>query len=240
MKSPVCHLNLLMASERVTSSPVRFRVMLPVLAALACLGMAVWWAILGGQLMLAQAKVGQLKGEMAARDAAHRDVLSQMARVRELEAARAQLDCYRASIRRRGGLLTALAEAMPLKVQLVKLEIPAPAPPPVFLPPAVAAALKTSPKKPDLSLYGPTGYVERASLVLTGRATKDAPIVALMDSLASEAFTNDVVIAASPANAAEQSPKIRSFRQDAARTPGGARLMAFEAEYRLTGRRFDR
>lgn len=129
---------------------------------------------------------------------------------------------------------------MPLKVQLVKLEIPAPAPPPVFLPPAVAAALKTGPKKPDLSLYGPTGYVERASLVLTGRATKDAPIVALMDSLASEAFTNDVVIAASPANAAEQSPKIRSFRQDAARTPGGARLMAFEVEYRLTGRRFDR
>lgn len=240
MKSPTCHLNLLMASERVTSSPVRFRVMLPVLALLACLGMAVWWAILGGRLMLVQANVSQLKGEMAARDAAHREVLGQMARTREVEAELAQLDSYRASVRRRGGLLTALAEVMPLKVQLVKLEIPAPAPPPVYVPPQPKSKKGKKPPKVDLSLYGPTGYVERASLVLTGRATKEAPILSLMESLASESFTNDIVIARAPAAASEASPKIRAFRQDAARAPGAARLMAFEVEYRLTGRRFER
>ena len=240
MKSPSYHLNLLMASERVTSAPVRFRVMMPVLALLACLGMAVWWAILGGRLMLVQTKAAQLKVEMAARDAAHQAVLDQMARTRELEAELAQLDCYRASVRRRGDLLTALAEVMPLKVQLVKLEIPAPAPPPVYVPPQPKPKRGKKAPKPDLSRYGPTGYVERASLVLAGRATKEAPILSLMESLASESFTNDIVIARAPADAPEASPKIRAFRQDAARTPGGARLVAFEVEYRLTGRRFER
>ena len=234
------HLNLLMESERVTSSPVRFRVMMPVLALLACLGMAVWWGDLGGRLMLVQAQCAQLRGERKARDAAHRDVLDQMARVRELEAELAQLDAYRNSVVRRGDLLTALAEAVPLKVQLAKLEIPAPEPPPVYVPPQPKPKKGKKAPPVDLSLYGPTGYVERASLVLAGRATKEAPILSLMESLASEAFTNDVVIARAPAAASEQSPKIRAFRQDAARAPGAARLMAFEVEYRLTGRRFDR
>lgn len=234
------HLNLLMESERVTSSPVRFRVMMPVLALLACLGIAVWWATLGGRLMLVQSQRAQLRGERTARDAAHRDVLSQMAQTRELEAELAQLDAYRNAAVRRGGLLTALAEAMPLKVQLAKLEIPAPMPPPVYVPPQPKPKKGKKAPPVDLSLYGPTGYVERASLVLAGRATKEAPILALMESLASETFTNDVVIARAPAAASEQSPKIRAFRQDAARTPSAARLMAFEVEYRLTGRRFDR
>ena len=41
MKAPNLHLNLLRASERQSSSPVRLRVMLPILAVLACLGCCV-------------------------------------------------------------------------------------------------------------------------------------------------------------------------------------------------------
>ncbi len=236
--SSAYHLNLLMESEHVSSSPVRFRVMMPVLAIFLCVGLAIWWAILGGQLMLARANIGQVTGAMKAGSAAHRAALANKNRLGELEAQLAQLDCFRSSIRRRGDMLTALAESMPLKVQLQNLSIPMPPQPVLNLPPAIAARMNQRGPKIDVSMYGPTAYVERASLVLTGRSTKEVPILSLMDSLSAEAFTNDVIIARQAASPAEQSPKIRSFRQDASRASDGSRLVAFEIEYRLTGRRF--
>ena len=220
------HLNLLMEGERLSSSPVRFRVMLPVLAALAALGMAVWWLILVGQLMLAQSGVARLKDEMGRRDAAHRAVRGQMAQVAELEAQLAQLDCYSNSIVRRGELLTKVAEAMPLKVQLVKLEIPPPEPPKTPVPP--------TPKKGKAAppVFGPTGYVERASIVLAGRAANAASIQSLLEALAGDSFTNDVVVT-------RDSPRVR-VRQDVTRAPGAPRMDAFDIECLLSERRFDK
>ena len=219
------HLNLLMESERLSSSPVRFRVMLPILAALAALGMAVWWLTLLGQLMLAQANESRLRGEIASRDAAHKSVREQMATIGELEARLSQLDCYSNSIVRRGELLTKVAEAMPLKVQLAKLEIPPPAPP--RLPEGRRAA------------FGPTGYVERATIVFAGRSPKEPPIFSLMESFAGDAFTNDLVVTRDPRHP-DPSPKVRSFRQDVSRSQGSQRMIAFEVEYRLPERRFDK
>ena len=60
MNAPKLHLNLLRDSERQSSSPVRLRVMLPILAALACVGCLVWWGVLAGQLILAKAQVSSL------------------------------------------------------------------------------------------------------------------------------------------------------------------------------------
>ena len=220
------HLNLLMESERLSSSPVRFRVMLPILAALAALGMAVWWLILLGQLMLAQSSESRLKGEIAARDAAHRSVREQMAKTAELEARLSQLNCYSNSIVRRGELLTKIAEAMPLKVQLAKLEIPPPEPPKKPVPPKPKKGKKAPP------VFGPTGYVERASLVLAGRATNAASIQSLMEALAGDSFTNDVVVT-------RDSPRVR-VRQDVTRTHGAPRMDAFDIECLLSERRFDK
>lgn len=220
------HLNLLMESERLSSSPVRFRVMLPILAALAALGMAVWWLILLGQLMLAQSSESRLKGEIAVRDAAHRSVREQMAKTAELEARLSQLNCYSNSIVRRGELLTKIAEAMPLKVQLAKLEIPPPEPPKKPVPPKPKKGKKSPP------VFGPTGYVERASLVLAGRATNAASIQSLMEALAGDSFTNDVVVT-------RDSPRVR-VRQDVTRTPGAPRMDAFDIECLLSERRFDK
>ena len=56
MKSANVHLNLLKDTERLSSSPVRLRVMLPVVALFACLGMALWWAILFTQLLMIKAE----------------------------------------------------------------------------------------------------------------------------------------------------------------------------------------
>ena len=220
------HLNLLMESERLSSSPVRFRVMLPILAALAALGMAVWWLILLGQLMLAQSSESRLKGEIAAREGANKTVCGQMAQIGELEARLSQLNCYSNSIVRRGELLTKIAEAMPLKVQLVKLEIPPPEPPKKPVPPKPKKGKKAPP------VFGPTGYVERASLVLAGRATNAASIQSLMEALAGDSFTNDVVVT-------RDSPRVR-VRQDVTRTPGAPRMDAFDIECLLSERRFDK
>jgi len=236
------HLNLLMESERVSSSPVRFRVMMPALALLACLGLAIWWMILGGQLMLAKSNLNRLDAELRAKEADHRRVLQLADRVRETEAELAQLDCYSNSVLRRGEMLTALAEVMPLKVQLVKLEIPPPVPPVVPKPPPPPKQnLKKKRKGPPLPppVLGPTGYVERASMVLVGRTPKETPVLSLMESLETDAFTNALVIVRDPRDP-NQSPKVRSFRQDVPKQGEGARFLAFDIEYRLKGRRFDR
>ncbi len=221
------HLNLLMESERVSSSPVRFRIMLPILAILACLGIAVWWAILGGQLILAQTSLSQLKTELTNKEAANKDVLNTMAHLTELNAELDQFDCYQSSILRRGEFLTTIAEAMPLKVQLVKLEIPQP------LPPELPPTRKGAPVN-LATMMGPTGYVEKASIVLTGRSPKELPILSLMDTLASETFTNHIYIVR------DLSPRVRSFRQDTSRGNSNERMMAFEVEYQIKGRRFDK
>ena len=242
MKSTAYHLNLLMESERVSSSPVRLRVMLPIFSILACLGLAIWWAILGGQLILARASLGTIERELRERDAAHRDVLAKMAESNDLTARLAQLDCYSNSILRRGELLVSLAEAMPLKVQLVKLEIPAPAHPvlPKPPPPPKAKQGKKKSKAPAVPvILGPTGYVERAKMTLVGRTPKETPVLSLMESLEGEAFTNDLVIVRNPRDP-NLSPKVRSFKQDIAKKGEDTRMLVFDIEYLLKGRRFDR
>ena len=236
MKSTAYHLNLLMESERVSSSPVRFRVMLPILSMLACLGLAVWWAILGSQLMLAKTSLGNLERELREHDAAHRDVLAKMAEINDLTARLAQLDCYSNSILRRGEALASLAEVMPLKVQLVKLEIPAPAHPTVPKPIPPRPGQKVPAVPPAL---GPTGYVERATMTLVGRTPKETPIQSLMESLESETFTNAILIVRNPRDP-NLSPKVRSFKQDIAKNSEGTRMLVFDIEYLLRGRRFVR
>ena len=242
MKSTAYHLNLLMESERVSSSPIRFRVMLPVLSMLACLGLAIWWAILGGQLMLAKAGLKHLEKELGDRDAAHRTVLAEMAQINNLSARLAQLDCYSNSILRRGEMLASLAEAMPLKVQLVKLEIPVPAHPVIPKPPPPPRP-KPGQKRAKVpavpAILGPTGYVEHATMTLVGRTPKETPVLSLMESLEGESFTNDLVIVRNPRDP-NLSPKVRSFKQDVAKKGESARMLVFDIEYLLRGRRFDR
>ena len=238
MKSSAYHLNLLMESERVSSSPVRFRVMLPILSLLACLALAIWWTILGGQLMLAKTSLRNLETELRNHDHAHRDVLAQMAQINNLTARLAQLDCYSNSILRRGEMLTSLAEVLPLKVQLVKLEIPPPEPPAIPKPPKTKPGARP-PKVPIAVVLGPTGYVERATLTLVGRTPKETPVMSLMESLESETFTNAIRIVRNPLDP-NLSPKVRAFKQDVAKSGENSRMLVFDIEYALTERRFDR
>ena len=232
MKAPNLHLNLLRASERQSSSPVRMRVMLPILAVLACLGCLVWWGVLAGQLMLVKAQSASIEKDLAAKKAEHGGILGQKSDERNMQAELDQLTMYARGRRTYGDLFKQFANVVPEGVQLMALEIPEP-PAQILLPPGAKPGPKVKP------LLGPTGTVENVSLRIIGRAPKDKPVEVLMQSFEGVAFTNTLVIAKGvPPDQA--SPKIHSFHQDASPDNGGARLLAFDIEYRCAERRFEK
>ena len=112
MKAPNLHLNLLRASERQSSSPVRLRVMLPILAALACVGCLVWWGVLAGQLMLVKGQANALRQDLAAKKAEHGGILSQKTEERNLQAELGQLEMYENGRRTYGVLFGQLAQGI--------------------------------------------------------------------------------------------------------------------------------
>ncbi len=225
MKAPNLHLNLLHASERQSSSPVRLRVMLPILAALACVGCLVWWGILAGQLMLVRAKMASVDNEIKAKKEENRGVLEMKARKDNAQAELDQLKMYKNGRRTYGGLLKNIPEVVPEGVQLLALEIPEP-PPQDLLPPGA----KPGPKVNVKPLWGPTGTVENVSLRIMGRTAQDGPVKEMMKSLESPAFADSLVAA---------SRRERSW-PDTSSDSRDQGLLAFEIEYRCVERRFEK
>ena len=220
MKTASFHLNLLKETEKVSSSPVRLRVMLPVGALLACLAMLVWWGMTFTQLLVARTQSATIEETLKTRGAAHAAIIQKMELIRELRLEAEQLAGYSNAVRHVGEPLARLAEAMPLKVQLTELNIPAPAP----------MNLNPPKGKKGPPLWGPTGTVERATLLLAGRTTKETPVISLMEAMTDPAFRQLVT----PVK------KVKSFRQDASDGAKARKLLAFEIEYEMPERRFVR
>ena len=227
MKAPNLHLNLLREAEKVSSSPVRLRVMLPVFALLLCAGVAIWWAILFMQLMLLRGQTSSLKSDLDGRKSAHSAILAEMGRARDLQAELDQLQAYSRGRRTWGGLLAKLADVMPMNVQLTTLSIPEP--PPQNL------ANPANPKLPPL--LGPTGTVETVTFRLTGRTAKADPVMSLLATLGGAPFHDWLVAEKGGVN---PSPRVHSFRQEAAQGGDGKRLLAFDVEFRCPERRFEK
>jgi hypothetical protein len=232
MMTKTCHLNLLMDSERVSSSPVRLRIMLPTAAILVSVSMAIWWLILTGQDILAKTQMSNLRDDMERHQAENAKAIADAEMADELQSQLEQLEGYGESCKRRWSeTLASLAEVMPLKVQLTKFEIPAP-------PPQVLSFVTVQKgKKRTVKLWGPTNKTESVSMVIAGRTPKETPVISLMESLEGDAFTNSIVIAKDPRNP-NPSPKVRSFRQDIPQRGEGSRMLAFEIEYTAKERRF--
>ena len=229
MIAPNLHLNLLRDTEKMSSSPVRLRVMLPILALLLCVGCAIWWAILFMQLMLLNGQLATVRADLDGKKSAHSAILGEMAKVRDLQAELDQLVAYQHGRRAYGPLLAQLAEAMPTNVQLTAITIPEPSP-----------QMLSNPKNPrQPPLLGPTNTTESVSLRLTGRTEKSAPVTVLMDTLAGDTFKDWLVIDKTEV-AAMQSPRVHSFRQEARASETGHRLLAFDVEYRCHERRFEK
>lgn len=224
------HVNLLRQSEVLSSSPIRLRVMIPVAAMLATAGMVLWWVMIYSAVLLNMKSISSTEQEITARRSGHEHILAQMDEANELEAELEQLDYYRGGIHRWGDTFTHLAEVIPLKVQITRIEIPAP-PPQKLVPP--------SPKAPPV--WGPQVNTESVMMILTGRTTKETPVISMMESLETDAFTNSLVICKDP-NAPVQSPRVTSFRQDNSTVSDDSRqkMLAFEIEYTAKERRFAR
>jgi len=214
VNSSSLHLNLLRPSERLSSSPVRMRVMLPVGAILSCIGLLVWWGVLLTQLVMTKAQSAGIEEELSAKSKEHSEVIRQRDLARELKLQLEQLEFYRAGVRSVAEPLARLAEVVPLRVQLKQLSF-TPPPRQVLQPPGMKAPL-----------FGPTENVETQKLVMAGLTTKETPVVSLMESL--EGGFERLVT---------HERKINSFRQDNAEAEG-RKLLSFEVEYTMPERRF--
>ena len=161
MTTEAFHLNLMKNGEHVSSSPVRLRVVVPMLAFFAAIGMVVWWGSLFTQRLLVQSNQRSLAEENAARNAAESEAKAQNANYLERSARLRQLDGYAAGVRRLGPALASLAENIPVGIQLLDLTISEPDP--QDLRPA-------HPRLPPLR--GPTNTIERQTFAIEGRTAK--------------------------------------------------------------------
>lgn len=218
MNSSAFHLNLLKETEKLSSSPIRLRIMLPIGALLACAAMAVWWGTLFTNQMMVKAQSDSIQNSIDAKSVQHASVLMDMELVRERRLQNEQLAYYRSGIRHLGQPLARLAEIMPLRVQLTELTIPEPR----------RQQLTPPPGKRGPTLLGPTNNTETAVLVLVGRTTKETPVLSLMEAIDTPDFETLTT----------GEKKVKSFRQDDSAEFRESKLLAFEIEYTMPERRF--
>lgn len=216
MKCSSYHLNLLKDTERSSSSPVRMRVMAPLMGMLACIGMVVWCVSIMMQTMLVKSQSRAIENDLASKKASHKTVLEKQANLRERTLQLEQLQYYKAGVRKIADPLAKLAEVMPLKIQLTQLNVKAP-PPQVFTKPGA--------KKP---LLGPTTTTEEQKIVFSGRATDPDTILDLLNSLKAPAFAN--LLTGTPVTNARDSEKVLD----------GRKLLAFDVEYSMPERKFEK
>ena len=216
MTSANLHLNLLKETERLSSSPVRLRVMLPVIAIFACIGLTLWWAILFTQLLMVRTESQSIDENLKAKAKAHAEAITRQNLVRETRQQLEQLTFYKNGVRAIGKPLAKLAEIMPLKIQMTELSFQSPP-----LDPPPKPGQKVQP-------FAPLTNVETQRLVIAGRTTKETPVVALMESLDTPEFEQLTT----------KEKRVKSFRQDATAGKNGHRLLSFEVEYTMPERRF--
>ena len=230
MTSPNLHLNLLRPDEKASSSPVRLRVMLPILSLLLCAACAIWWGVLFMQGLLLNGKVSSVRADLESKKTAHAAILSQMADMRERQSQLDQLHAYKRGCHKYGGLLAKLAEVVPAEVQLTALTIPEP--PPQML---------TDPKNPKrLPLLGPTNVTESVQFRLSGRTAATASVTSLMEAIESASFADWIVADTNKKDAAARKKKRIHIRQETRAGEDGVRMLAFEIEFRCKERRFEK
>ena len=229
MSAKAIHLNLLQESERLSSSPVRPRVILPIAAGVVMTAVLLWWVSLLLQSRLVGSEVEDLRGEIAATDGIYAEACKLKG---ALDAAEAELNQFRGYMRARrtwGETLEAVATVLPEGVQLRSIEIPEPPPQNLNPPPGVRLP----------PLLGPTNVLESLTFRMSGKTAREAYVFDFFDAVkATPAFTNNLIIAREPGSAGETSPKMHQFGQDKTTDEGGNRAIVFDVEYLTTGRRF--
>lgn len=215
------HLNLLQDDERFSSSPIRLRVMIPLLAVLGVVGLGVWWLLLIARIDNVTHEKTNLETHCAELKPTHDQVLALRAREKETRAAVSQLGFYRTARIRFGDALARLPQHVPASIQFTELRVPTP---PLLPPPDPTAKVKP---------LGPTNLAETVTLRIMGRAsssTSSEAVRSLLEALRQPAFTNLIRKAEIPKGA---------FRQDIARGPAARECVLFEISCDCGERRFE-
>lgn len=217
MSTPL-HLDLLKDEERYSSRPVRLRVILPMLAALATLCCLVWWALLGLRSYNQSDLKAGLQKNILRQTAAHAIVLDLRAKEKETSAVIRHLQLYQHARICFGTTLSRLSDHVPANIQITEMRLSPPPPPLVNL---------------QLPALGPTNSVEQITLRLAGRTNGDEAsksVNTLLVALRIPAFTNLIQMADIPKG---------SFRQDVARNPENRDTFLFEIRCVCVPRRFE-
>ncbi|MEI7902495.1 MAG: hypothetical protein WCK89_19775 [bacterium] len=216
--SKFLHLNLLKDEERYSSSPIRLRVLLPMIAALATLCCLVWWMLLAlrayNQLELQE----RLQKSILEKKSTHATILDLRAQEQETMAVIHQLQLYEHARIRFGATLSQLAAHVPTNIQFTEIRLLPPPPIPL------------DPKNPS---RGPTNTVEAITLLLAGRTmgeNSSEAVDTLLAALRTPAFTNLIQTAEIPKGA---------FRQDVGRNADARDTLLFEIKCGCVPRRFE-
>jgi Tfp pilus assembly protein PilN len=212
------HLDLLNDDERFSSSPIRLRVMVPLMGFLLVIGTLFGWSFLAFQAHALSTQKTTVETDITGLKSAHAEILRLRQQEKEMAASLKQLAFYRSSQLKFGASLARLPEVVPANVQFTEMRVPTPPP---FMP---------DPKTPNL---GPTNTFESVSLRLAGKAGGDRPTDAVNGLLKAldnnPAFSNLIHHAEIPKGA---------FRQDTARGAVNRDTLLFEINCTCQPRRF--
>ena len=230
MNVKAIHVNLLRDAERVSSSPIRPKVILPLVSGLALVSVLGWWGFQQMQIKLVDSEITSLQSEV---DRQRKDFAEACKLKESMQAKEAELNQLKGYLKGRrawGELLAELALTVPSETQLTLVEIPEP--PPQNLQPPPGSKLPP--------LLGPTNAEERVVFRLAGKAVREESVLSMLKTIkTSAAFTNSLIVAAGdPKGGRETSPRMRKFGQDAVADTKGNRAIVFDVEYETPGRSF--
>ena len=218
MSKPL-HINLLKSEELFSSSPIRPRVMIPLLAILIFLSTGLWWSLEILKLNTLKATTKKIEVEIENIKPAYNEFLELQREEKELNASLHQLAYYQNARVLFGETLAQIQNHIPETIQLTELRI---------LPPPIPPIQKIKTK-----LTGPTNEFENITFKLVGRAEgtqASESVNELLLALRGNAFTNMIRSAEIPKGA---------FRQDTQTSSRGNRdAILFEVTCICLPRRF--
>lgn len=227
------HFDFLLDEERVSSSQLRMRFILPVLGLLCILVPLVVWVQESSQMNRIVSKRQLLDAEIANLKTKHVYVLKESADEKELTAQLQQLGAYRKSKQVVGSILASLTNCVSSRIQLTRLELLTQTPPP-FSGPQVRPRTAL-----DLTKLCPTNGVDSVSLRLAGRSIQSGgnpvEVNRFLNALQGPTFSSLI-------NQAKK-PKV-SFQEEAASLSASSgegtqqEIVLFEIAYECLPRRF--
>lgn len=235
------HVNLLRADERVNSSPIRKRVILPIVSCLLGLAMLGWWALQAANLSLVAAARDESEQTRNGLREQYAAAMADRAHVEDLRGHIAEMRSFLAGRHAYGGLMAHIAETVPDDLQIRSM--------------VIAPVREATPPPPPGQAPAPqqVAAAESPTVRITGLAPRENTVVNFMQDLADRDRTRELVVDRTAEKPELRSPRVHSFRQYDGAAGGRAqafavggerrrgvaqRLLLFDIEFRLRERRF--